>query len=76
MRIGFQDRDSANYYSEALLSLFPPTDCCENPKCDRTTELKRDDARQVVVYMINGVQPAYSVHLTCDSKFLSLRNIN
>jgi hypothetical protein len=72
----FPAKDPTNYYFKALLSLFPPTDCCENPKCDRTTELKRDDARQVVVYTMNGAQPAYSIHLTCDSKFLSLRNIN
>jgi hypothetical protein len=25
---------------------------------------------------MNGAQPAYSIHLTCDSKFVSLRNIN
>jgi CxC5 like cysteine cluster associated with KDZ transposases len=54
---------------EALLTLFPPTDCCENPKCDRTSELKREDARQALVYTINGAQPAYSIHLTCDSMY-------
>ena|SRR6266481_7825604 len=67
--ICFWVRALANDSFEALLSLFPPTDCCENPKCDRTTELKREDARQVLVYTINGAQPAYSIHLTCDSKF-------
>lgn len=54
---------------EALLTLFPPTNCCENPKCDRTSELKREDARQALVYTINGAQPAYSIHLTCDSMY-------
>jgi hypothetical protein len=63
----FWDGGKANDRFEALLTLFPPTDCCENPRCDRTTELKREDARQVVVYTINGVQPAYSIHLTCHS---------
>jgi CxC5 like cysteine cluster associated with KDZ transposases len=67
--------DRADHPPEALLTLFPPTDCCENPKCDRTTELKREDARQVLVYTINGAQPAYSIHLTCDSMCTSLRNV-
>jgi hypothetical protein len=55
---------------------FPPTDCCENPKCDRTTELKREDARQVLAYTINGAQPAYSIHLTCDSMCTPLASAN
>jgi hypothetical protein len=65
----------ANEQPKALLTLFPSTDCCENPKCDRTSELKGEAARQVLVYTINGAQPAYSVHLTCDSVFVLFKNI-
>ena len=54
----------------ASITLYPPTSCCTYDGCDRTRVLKKSQARNVVVYTLDGAFPAISIHLTCDSEFL------
>ncbi|KIJ13544.1 hypothetical protein PAXINDRAFT_163619 [Paxillus involutus ATCC 200175] len=49
-----------------LVTLYPPTNACENIDCPRTTELRKVEARQIVLHTLdNGSQPAWAVHLYC-----------
>lgn len=48
------------------LTLFPPSDFCQNSRCGRHKPLKKAAALQVVTYTLaNGVVPAWEVHLYC-----------
>ncbi|KIN93794.1 hypothetical protein M404DRAFT_170204 [Pisolithus tinctorius Marx 270] len=49
----------------ALKTLYPPTNCCENMECSRMSELHKVEACQVVVYTLNGCEPAWVIHLYC-----------
>jgi hypothetical protein len=51
----------------ASLTLFPPSETCTNPDCVRhALVLKKEQQRAVVVYTAgHGVQPAWSIHLSC-----------
>jgi len=54
----------------ASITLYPPTDRCTYDSCDHTGVLKKSQARNIVVYTLDGAYPAVAIHLTCDSEFL------
>ncbi|KAJ7052460.1 hypothetical protein C8F01DRAFT_1090459 [Mycena amicta] len=51
------------------LTLFPPSQRCMNLDCiEHGRSIKRDEARQVIVYTVaDGAVPAWSIHLTCGT---------
>jgi CxC5 like cysteine cluster associated with KDZ transposases len=75
-KIGLSEHESCRVHSRnalnvlaALFTLYPPNDHCTNSLCPRTTPLKKEQSRRVVVYLIGGgVHPAWSIHLVCPSK--------
>ncbi|EDR07231.1 uncharacterized protein LACBIDRAFT_298907 [Laccaria bicolor S238N-H82] len=52
---------------EAFLTLYLPSQFCTNSLCARSKPLKKDQHHQAVVYtLVHRVQPAWSVHLSCQ----------
>ncbi|THU87679.1 hypothetical protein K435DRAFT_821866 [Dendrothele bispora CBS 962.96] len=57
-------------------TVYPPSLFCTNTSgCDRTTPLKQEKMRQVVLFTLtDGVQPAWAVNLVCPNCNTSYHN--
>lgn len=52
--------------------LYPPNTHCVNSSCTNTAPLKDVEQRSVVLFTLaDGVQPAWSIHLSCPSELTS-----
>ncbi|KAJ7574078.1 hypothetical protein C8J56DRAFT_1065320 [Mycena floridula] len=49
-----------------FMTVYPPNTHCLNERCSRIHPLKKEQQQQVVIYtQVDGVQPAWSIQMTC-----------
>ena len=58
--------------------MYPPNSKCINVDCMNASEgllRRKDGARKIMVYGINGMHIGFSVHLLCHCKWISLKTL-